>query len=331
MISIRLRKFANIIFLVLISTGLLAQNIYKTKIYEYKEEDPAWQKMEQDLVHLMREVKELSAELNVLNPREKELMIDILFNIRTGNDSLLTERLKKPEARGILDRNDVKVDQVHRLTHSIREVLLKQEALRDLYRKKRVIEYDIPLYPKLKEIQSEISKYGFYSGEKILFVESGSLAFAKALGMRINHSKIYLSDSDPMELKTMFYLMHWDEEMQDIVNERSNEYYIVEGTEGSTGIGDQIFDKIIFRNSFRHITDKDAILRSVKESMNAQSELIFCERFQEDCEESPCEGLMRRTEFRDAFEGLELRLVESNYFHNSEGHRFWLYWLQLDA
>ncbi len=118
------------------------------------------------------------------------------------------------------------------------------------------------------------------------------------------------------------------------INKRKNEYYLIQGSETSTGAENIVFDKIIIRNTFQCFYHKIEMLESIKKSMDENTILIIKDRFIKkettDTSDYPANVIedcpdLNKKEFEDILSENGFVNIYSKRLKTKSGKNYWLY------
>jgi len=254
---------------------------------------------------------------------EIEYMDKFYGDIKSGNDTLVERKLKNDSIIIIFfKRNYVSSKSLLDFTLKYKEVIDHQDWYYGIK--------SIKLRQNFKRSicwsnRKELRKYNLENGDKILEIGSGNISFAKTIGRKIKNAKIYLNDIDTENLNNLYLYLQLDEkEIKKYSRKRNNEYFLIEGSEISTGVENIVFDKIIIRNTFHCFSEKKMMLESIKKSMDNNTILIISDKF-EDNLDSPLKHYMIQQNFEDIMKENSLDVIYSKKMKISGRGKIWIY------
>jgi len=224
---------------------------------------------------LERETLQVINSILYKNP-ESDAIVNLFFNIRQGNsESVLkiiqTDSIIKP----VITRNNLSPLMLFKLTKQYDEIKEHEDWYLNITR------YKYSANTKLRlnwQINKEFKKYGIVDGDKILEIGSGTPSFGNLIGSKRKNCDIYLNDISNGKLESMYLSLHFNKQLKENIQKRHNNYFIIKGSESSTGVEDIIFDKIIIRDAFHCFNHKKEMLESIKKSMDENTILIIKDR-----------------------------------------------------
>lgn len=208
---------------------------------------------------------------------ESDAIANLFFNIKQGNTDYVSKIIQTDSIiKSVIARNNLSPVMLFKLTKQYKEI---KEHENWYY---KAISYKTLSKTRLKltrELNKEYKKYGIVDGEKILEIGSGSLSFGNLIGSKRKNCDIYLNDISNEKLESMYLSLHFNKQLNKTnIQKRHNNYYIIQGSESSTGAENIIFDKIIIRNAFHCFSHKKEMLESIKKSMDENTILIIKDR-----------------------------------------------------
>ena len=322
---------ASIIFFIVFSNAY-SQNYYVPKYKITSIRDSTY-------INLQKEKENLNLEFlhfidNILHKNtEIESINNLISKIKAGDEEsvvtiIQTDSIIKP----ILLRNNISPTTLLNFTKRFQSIIDHESWYQKISFAIETadLEYDIPW-----EKTREFKKYKIKNGDKILEIGSGTLHFGYLIGRKRKNCRIYLNDIKKNALDPMYIGINIDDGvLSKNINKRKNEYFLVQGSETSTGTENIVFDKIIIRNAFHCFSHKKEMLESIKKSMDENTILIIKDRIlkkaSSDTSDYPANVLkgkhsMYKKEFEDILSENGFVNIYSKRLKIKSGKYYWLY------
>ena len=322
---------ASIIFFIVFSNAY-NQNYYVPKYKITSIRDSTY-------INLQKEKENLNLEFlhfidNILHKNtEVESINNLIFKIKKGYEGEVIKTVQTDSIiKSILARNNLSPTTLLNYTKRFQSIIYHESWFQNIGHAKKCSKrkHDIP-WKKTREFK----KYKIKNGDKILEIGSGTLHFGYIIGRKRKNCRIYLNDTYKNALDLMYIGINIDNGvLSKNINKRKNEYFLVQGSETSTGAENIIFDKIIIRNAFQCFYHKKEMLESIKKSMDENTILIIKDRFIKkettDTSDYPANALedcpdLYKKEFEDILSENGFVNIYSKRLKTKLGKNYWLY------
>lgn len=163
-----------------------------------------------------------------------------------------------------------------------------------------------------REIFEELESYDLKENERIGEIGCGIGTFGILISKIEPSVELFLNELDDSKLEYIKLVVAKSVDVYDTKN-----IHIIEGGKTTTNMENFKLDKIIIRNTFHHFKKKSEMLKSIKQSLNENGELMILEavRGLNEDNEDLCKLAMKKDEIEKIFEenGFELKGMKQVY------------------
>jgi ubiquinone/menaquinone biosynthesis C-methylase UbiE len=114
-----------------------------------------------------------------------------------------------------------------------------------------------------KQVAEQVKFYDFHKGETVASIGAQCANWEASFAVLSDSINFYLEDIDPASLNTEQVSFAWKYYSQLSGKQISSSFHIVIGSDTTTNLPDQFFDKIIIINSFHEFSDQQKMLADI--------------------------------------------------------------------